>query len=105
MKNNKDFSYHLDPIQIAIGATALTLISSIFSDFGNIRTSNNFGQGELNGSVFLIGILVIPIFMKGYRKYVWKKKGLIILIIALIINLSIGIYSTVNRYNNFGVLL
>lgn len=31
MKNNKDFSYHLDPVEIAIGATALTLISSIFS--------------------------------------------------------------------------
>lgn len=105
MKNNKDFNYRVQPITIAIGSTVLTLINSLFSDFGNIYFRNHFGRGELSGSFLIIIFLLLPVFYKGYREYVWTKKGLIILFIALAINLSIGIYCTVNRYNLFGVIL
>ena len=105
MKNNKNFNYCVQPVSIAIGSTILTLISSIFSDFGNIYSRNHFGRGELSGSFFIIIFLLLPVFFKGYREYSWTKKGLITLFIALTINLLIGIYCTVNRYNLFGVIL
>lgn len=105
MKNNKNFNYCVQPITIAIGSTALTLICSIFSDFGNIYFRNQFGRGELSGSFFIIIFLLLPVLFKDYREYIWTKKGLITLFIALTINLSIGIFCTVNRYNLFGVML
>ena len=105
MKNNENFNYCVQPISIAIGSTILTLISSIFSNFGNIYYRNDFGRGELSGSFFIIIFLILPIFFKGYRKYIWTKKGFITLFIALAINLPIGIYCAINRYNLFGVIL
>lgn len=92
-------------MSIAIGSTILTLISSIFSDFGNIYYRNHFGLGELSGSFFIVVFLLLPVFFSGYREYIWTKKGLITLLIALVINLPIGIYCTLNRYNLFGVIL
>lgn len=105
MKNNKNFNYNVQPIKIAIGSTILTLICSIFSDFGDIYYRNHFGRGELSGSFLIIIFLVLPIFYKNYRKHIWTKKGLITLFIALTINLIIGIYCTANRFNNFGTIL
>ncbi len=102
---NKEFNYNVSPNAIAVVSTILTLINAIFSNFGRIYFPNHFGRGELNGSVIIVMFLVLPIFFKGYREYIWTKKGLITLLIALAINLPIGIYCTINRYNLFGVIL
>lgn len=74
MKKNKNFNYNVQPVSIAIGSTILTLISSIFSDFGNIYYRNHFGLGELSGSFFIVVFLLLPIFFSGYREYIWTKK-------------------------------
>lgn len=91
----KKFNYNVSPALIAIASTFLTLFNAICSNFGNVYYRNQFGRGEMSGTVFIIIFLVLPIFFKGYREYVWTKKGLITLLAALIIN----------RYNVFGVIL
>lgn len=103
MKDN--FNYNISPTLIAVVSTFLTLFNAICSNFGNLDLPTGFGRGELSGTVLIIIFLVLPAFFKGYRKYIWTKKGLIILFIALIINFPIGIYCTVNRFNIYGEIL
>ena len=101
MKN--EFDYNVSPLALAIVATILTLLDAIFSDFGRARLIyRGFGRGELCGTAFIIGFLVVTIFYKGYRQYVWTKKGLITLFVALAINLAIAIYCIINHYNLYG---
>lgn len=102
MKNDKEFNYNINPIIIAVASIILTLLCAIFSGFGKMDYGTGFGRGVMSGSVFVIGFLVLPIFFKGYRKYLWRKKSLIILFIALAINLPIGIYCLINQYNVVG---
>lgn len=76
----KEFDYKVNPLMIAVTATIITLIEAITSGFGTLKIpSGGFGRGVLNGTVFLITFLIITVFYKGYRKYVWTKKGLITL--------------------------
>lgn len=102
MKNNKEFDYNINPIKIAIASIILTLISAIFSNFGKMDYGTEFGRGVMSGSFFVIGFLILPMFVKGYRKYLWTKKSLIILFIALVINLPIGIFCLINQHNVVG---
>jgi ABC-type glycerol-3-phosphate transport system permease component len=101
----KEFNYKINTVAVAIGSTFLTLFTSICSNFGKVYYSNNFGSGEISGTVLILIFLLLPIFDKGYRKYIWIKKGLITLFIALAINLPIAIYCTINKYNLFGKIL
>lgn len=105
MKKDKKSNYDVQPLSVAIGSTILTLINSIFSDFGNIYYRNKFGRGEMIGTFIVVTFLLLPLFLKEYREYIWTKKGLITLFIALAINLPIGVYCTINRHNLFGVIL
>lgn len=99
---NKD---EINPLEIAVTATISTLICAFFSHFGTIYFRNTFGRGPLIGS-FLTGFaLIYPLFFKKYRKQVWTKSGLLILIPAFCINTAIGIYCSINRYKLFGVIL
>ena len=99
----KEFDYNVSPLMIAITATIITLIEAVASGFGTVKIpSGGFGRGVLNGTVFLITFLIITVFYKGYRKYVWTKKGLITLFVALAINLVIGVYCLINKYKLYG---
>jgi hypothetical protein len=74
----KEFNYNISIDSVAIGSTILTLINSIFSNFGNIYYSNEFGRGEMSGTFLILIVLLLPIFSKGYRKYIWTKKELLL---------------------------
>lgn len=102
---NNNFNYKVNPIFIALAATFVTIFTSICSDFGNVDVRNSFGDGEISGTFIIIAFLILPLFFKGYREYIWTKKGLVILFIALVINLPIAIYCIINRWRNFGTLL
>lgn len=45
----------------------------------------------------IIGFLIIPIFVKEQRKIFWTKKGLLIMLISIIINLPFAIISIKNK--------
>lgn len=95
----KEFDYNVNPLMIAVTATIITLIEAITSGFGTLKVpSRGFGRGVLNGTVLLITFLIMTVIYKGYRKYVWTKKGLITLFVALAINLAIGVYCLINQY-------
>lgn len=104
MKKDNDFNYNIKPFHMAIVATLATLLTAITSDFGRQDFSYEHGTFPIVGTMLIIIFLLLPIFFKGYRKYIWTKKGLITLFIALIINLPIGIYCTVNHFNIYGQL-
>lgn len=105
MSNNKDSEIIIKPVSIAVLSVILTLINSFFSKFGTVFLPNNFGRGEMIGVFISLTFLLLPVFIKKYRKYIWTKNGLITLFVALAINLPIGIYCAINRYNLFGVIL
>lgn len=92
------------PGAIAAASTLSTFVGSLGSNFGRLDIYRGFGRTELAGSIFIIISLLMPIFAKKYRKEFWSKKGLIIFIIALAINLPIGIHSIVNHYNLNGLV-
>ncbi len=102
---NKEFNYNINPIHIAIVSTFATILTTITSDFGRKDLYYEHANFPIVGTFIIIMFLALPIFFKGYREYIWTKKGLITLFIALAINLPIGIYCTINRYNLFGVIL
>ncbi len=103
MKKN-NVNYNINPILIAVGSVILTLINALFTNFGTVYHRNQFGRGQMSGSFLIIIFLLLPAFFEGYRKNLWSKKSLIILLFALIINLSLGVYCTLNRYKLFGIL-
>lgn len=87
----------IKPIQILIISFVISLIGSFLTNFGKIPSYNqNAGVG---GTVFTIGVLVIPIFVKEQRKFAWSKKALIILTISLIINLPFAVITIINHYS------
>ena len=97
--NNDNFNYKINPVAVAVGATFLTLFISILTDFGNRDYSSHGRTGNLSGTFIIIMFLVLPIFFKGYREYIWTKKGLIILFVALVINLPIDVICLINHYS------
>ncbi len=101
MNNNFNYS-RLKPISISIIATIVTIVDALITNFGTIRVyrTSNFG-----GTIILIMFSLLPLFFEGYREHIWTKKGIITLLIALAINLPIGIYCTINRYNLFGSIM
>lgn len=92
------------PGAIAVLSTMSTIVIPLLSNFGRLDIYRGFGRSELAGSIFIIISLLMPIFVKKYRKEFWSKKGLIIFIVALAINLPIGIYSIINHYNLYGLV-
>lgn len=99
MNNNDNFNYKINPVALAVGATFLTLFIAILTDFGNRDYGTHGRTGNLSGTFIIIMFLVLPIFFKGYREYIWTKKGLIILFAALVVNLPIDIICLMNRYS------
>lgn len=94
----------LNPASVAVLSTTITLITSLFYNFGRVESRNGIFRGESTGTIILIFVLLIPIFFKSYRKELWSKRGLIILHVALAINLPIAIYPAINRYNLYGLV-
>lgn len=92
------------PGAIAAASTLSTIVIPLLSNFGRLDIYRGFGRSELAGSIFIIISLLIPIFVKKYRKEFWSKKGLIIFIVALAINLPIGIFGIINHYNLYGLV-
>ena len=88
----------IKPAQILIISVIISLIGSIITDFGR---SNVYNQDSgVGGTIFVVSVLVLPVFLKEQRKYAWSRKGLLTLIIALVINLPFAIVSLVNHYNS-----
>lgn len=96
--NNK-FNYSINPIHIAIVSTCATLLTTITSNFGRKDLYYENANFPIIGTFIIVMFLIFPVFFKGYREYIWTKKGLIILFVALAINLPIGIYCILNHYN------
>lgn len=91
MKNNE-----YSPIGVTIISLCCSLMGSLTTNFGRIHTSRNVA-GEA-GIICIIFALVLPIFVKEFRKSFWNKKALLILLIAFIINLPFAVISIKNEY-------
>ncbi len=64
----------IQPLQVAIGSIIVTLVTSISSDFGNADIRYRHGDSPICGTFLIFAILIIPAFVKEYRKEVWTKK-------------------------------
>lgn len=87
----------INSVQILIISVIISLIGSITTDFGRADVYNQ--DSGVGGTVFVIGALILPAFFKEQRESAWSRNGLLILIIALIINLPFAIISIMNHYS------
>lgn len=87
----------IKPAQILIISVIISLIGSIITDFGRANVYNQ--DSGVGGTIFVVSVLVLPVFFKKQRKYAWSRKGLLTLIIALVINLPFAIVSIMNHYH------
>lgn len=87
----------IKPAQILIISVIISLIGSIITDFGRANVYNQ--DSGVGGTIFVVSVLVLPVFFKEQRKYAWSRKGLLTLIIALVINLPFAIVSIMNHYH------
>ena len=88
----------INPVQILTISVIISLIGSIITDFGRANIYNQ--DSGVGGTIFVVGVLILPVFIKEQRKYTWSRKGLLTLITALVINLPFAIISLVNHYNS-----
>lgn len=83
----------------------LQIFLLFYSTFSSVLGTavTNFGKnywhtaaGE-SGVILIIFFLILSIFSKELRKTFWTKKGLLIILIAMVINLPFAIISLYNR--------
>lgn len=94
MKNSKYM-----PIQICIISLAVVIFQVVFQKFG---TFPNYSGGshrnmETLGIFLPLLALIIPLFIKDYRKNLWNKKSIILLVFVLIINIILVLIIYVNK--------
>lgn len=88
----------INPVHVLIISVIFSLIGSIITDFGRANVYNQ--DSGVGGTIFVVGVLILPVFFKEQRKYAWSRKGIIILITALVINLPFAIISIMNHYSS-----
>lgn len=84
-----------NPVTLLLMSLTASISCSIATNFSTRVTSMKGGEGGL--FITIIGFLIIPIFVKEQRKIFWTKKGLLIMLISIIINLPFAIISIKNK--------
>ena len=90
MKDDK-----LTPIVTLFISTFASVFCLLTTEFG--KNVGNSPGGEA-GIMSLIFIVIMTAITKEYRKIFWNKKGLLILLLAFLINLPFAIISLKNEY-------
>lgn len=91
----KNYFNEYNPIFVLVLSLTASISCSIATNFSTRVTSMAGGEGGL--FMTIIGFLIIPIFVKEHRKIFWTKKGLLIMLISIIINLPFAIISIKNK--------
>lgn len=91
----KKYFNEYNPIFVLVLSLAESVGGSLASEFGTRSGSTKAGTGGL--VITIIGFLIITIFVKEQRKIFWTKKGLLIMLISIIINLPFAIISIKNK--------
>lgn len=95
----KKYFNEYNPIFVLVLSLAESVGGSLASEFGTRSGSTKAGTGGL--VITIIGFLIITIFVKKQRKMFWTKKGLLIMLISIIINLPFAIISIKNKGSFF----
>ena len=88
-----------NPVTLLLISLAESIGGSLASEFGTRSGSTKVGTGGL--VITIVGFLIVPIFVKKQRKMFWTKKGLLIMLISIIINLPFAIISIKNKGSFF----
>ena len=84
-----------NPVTLLLISLTASISCSIATNFSTRVASMKGGEGGL--FITIIGFLIITIFVKKQRKMFWTKKGLLIMLISIIINLPFAIISIKNK--------
>ena len=95
----KKYFNEYNPIFVLVLSLAESIGGSLASEFGPRSGSTKAGTGGI--VITIIGFLIVPIFVKKQRKMFWTKKGLLIMLISIIINLPFAIISIKNKGSFF----
>ena len=85
---HKDDIYNIKPETITTAATIITLANVFSSNFGRKEYYGPYDSID-GGIIMIVFVMIYPLFVKGFRKNFWSKKGLRTFIIALIVNVVI----------------
>lgn len=91
----KKYFNEYNPIFVLVLSLTASISCSIATNFSTRVASMAGGEGGL--FMTIIGFLIIPIFVKEQRKMFWTKKGILIMLISIIINLPFAIISIKNK--------
>lgn len=83
------------PIILLFFSIFTSVLGTAVTDFGKNYRHTAAGESGLILIVFFS--LILPIFSKGLRKIFWTKKGILIMLVAIVINLPFAIISLYNR--------
>ena len=92
MKQYKDKNL---PIILLFFSVFTSVLGTAVTDFG--KNYRHTAAGESGVILIVFSFLILPIFSKEQRKIFWTKKGLLIMLISIIINLPFAIISIKNK--------
>lgn len=96
MKQYKDKDL---PIILLFFSVFSSVLGTAVTDFG--KNYRHTAAGESGVILIIFFSLILPIFSKGLRKTFWTKKGLLIMLVAIVINLPFAIISIKNKGSFF----
>lgn len=96
MKQYKDKDL---PIILLFFSIFTSVLGTAVTDFG--KNYRHTAAGESGVILIVFFYLILPIFSKGLRKTFWTKKGILIMLISIIINLPFAIISIKNKGSFF----
>lgn len=83
------------PIILLFFSIFTSVLGTAVTDFG--KNYRHTAAGESGVILIVFFYLILPIFSKGLRKTFWTKKGILIMLVAIVINLPFAIISLYNR--------
>lgn len=83
------------PIILLFFSVFTSVLGTAVTDFG--KNYRHTAAGESGVILIVFSFLILPIFSKGLRKTFWTKKGILIMLISIIINLPFAIISIKNK--------
>ena len=92
MKSYKDKDL---PIFLLFFSTFTSVLGTVVTNFG--KNFWHTAAGDSGVILIVFFSLILPIFSKGLRKIFWTKKGILIMLVAIVINLPFAIISLYNR--------
>lgn len=95
----KNDSFNLTGVQMCFIGLICVIFDVISEKFGTYPqySSGRYSHMEMLGIIFPLAILIIPFFVKKFRKNLWCKKNIIVSIFVLLISIILIIITYANK--------